>query len=84
MTNVDEVSTRFDAARDSFEIEDGQPTEAYITRLEETIGGILFSIRYDAENAKDNLIGLVLPDADYLLRFGQAFVRPTRPTIYDD
>ena len=41
MTTVDDVRALFDAARDTFEVEEGQPTESYITRLQETLGGIL-------------------------------------------
>ena len=46
MTSVEDIRTRFDAARETFEVEEGQPTEAYVTNLEETLGGILFSVRY--------------------------------------
>ena len=45
MTSVDDVRARFDAAREMFEVEEGQPTEAYVTKIQETIGGILFSVR---------------------------------------
>ena len=84
MTTVDDIRARFDAARDTFEIEEGQPNEAYVTKIEETIGGILFGIRYDAETARHNLIGLVMPEAEYAERFAGPFVRPARPKAYDD
>ena len=84
MTSVDDVRARFDAAREMFEVKEGQPTEAYVTKIEETIGGILFSVRYDAAEAKHNLIGLVIDDAEYVDRYGGSFVRPVRPKAYDE
>ena len=84
MTTPDNVRALFDAAREIFEVEDGQPTESYITRLQETMGGILFTVRYDTEKAKHNLIGLVIDDPDYVERYGKSFERPTRPAAYDE
>ena len=62
MTTVDDVRALFDAARDTFEVEEGQPTESYITKLQETLGGILYTVRYDAEKGDHNLIGIVIDD----------------------
>ena len=84
MTSVDDVRARFDAARETFEVKEGQPTEAYVTKIQETIGGILFAVRYDAADAKHNLIGLVIDDEEYKDRCGGSFVRPVRPKAYDD
>ena len=66
MTTPDDVRALFDAARDTFEVEEGQPTESYITKLQETLGGILYTVRYDAEKGEHNLIGIVIDDEDYL------------------
>ena len=84
MTTVEDIRARFNATRENFEIEDGQPTEPYVTKIEEAIGGILFGIRYDAEKAKHNLIGLVISDEEYTGRYTDSFVRPERPKAYDD
>ena len=58
--------------------------ESYITELQETLGGILYVVRYDAEKAEHNLIGLVIDDPDYVERYSKSFQRPKRPKAYDE
>ena len=84
MTSVEEIRARFDAARENFEIDDGQPSESYISKIVEELGGILFTIRYDSERGQDNLIGIVIPQSEYTTRYNRVFQRPTRPAVYDD
>ena len=84
MTSVEEIRARFDAAREHFDIDDGQPSESYISKIVEELGGILFTIRYDSEKGEDNLIGIVIPQAEYTIRYNRAFQRPARPAVYDD
>ena len=84
MTSVEEIRARFDAAREHFDIDDGQPSESYISKIVEELGGILFTIRYDSEKGEDNLIGIVIPQHEYTIRYNRAFQRPTRPAVYDD
>ena len=84
MTTPDDVRALFDAARDTFEVEEGQPTESYITRLQETMAGILYTVRYDAEKGEHNLIGIVIDDEEYKDRYNKSFQRPKRPAAYDD
>ena len=84
MTTPEDVRARFDAARETFEVEEGQPTESYITRLQETLNGILFTVRYDADKAEHNLIGIVIDDDDYKDRYGKPFQRLKRPKAYDE
>lgn len=84
MTSVDECRARFDAARATFEVQEGQPTETYITMIVETIGAVLYTIRYDVEKGKDNLIAIIIEDPEYVKKFGRSFRRPTRPAVYDD
>ena len=50
----------------------------------EAIGGVLFALRYHVEKDKDNLIGIIMEDANYVKKFGQSFRRPTRLGVYDD
>ena len=64
MTSVEEIRVRFDVVRKNFAIEEGQPTENYITKIVEDLGGILFTIRYDSEKGKDNLIGIIIPGSE--------------------
>ena len=52
MTTVEDIQSRFEAAREAFEIKPGQPTKNYITRIEETAGEILYAIRYDVEKGR--------------------------------
>ena len=84
MTSVGECRTRFDAAREAFEVEEGQPTENYITKVVEAICGFLCTLRYDVEKGRDNLVGIIVDDPTYVKRFGQSFRRPDRPSVYDD
>ena len=49
MTNVDECRAQFDAAREVFDVQEGQPTESYITMIVEAIGGVLYIFRCDVE-----------------------------------
>ena len=84
MTSVEEIRARFDAVREHFDIDDGQPSESYISKIVEELGGILFTIRYDSEKGEDNLIGIVIPTEEYVTQYNRAFERPTRPAVYDD
>ena len=84
MTSVDEYRARFNAAREVFEVQEGQPTENYVTMTVEVIGGFLFALRYDIEKGKENLTGIIVEDPEYVKKFGRSFRRPTRPGIYDD
>ena len=84
MTSVDECRARFDAAREVFEVHEGQPTENYVTMIVEAIGGVLFTLRCDVEKGKDNLIGIIVEDPGYVKKFGRSSRRPTSPGVYDD
>ena len=66
MTSVDECRARFGAACEVFEVQEGQPTENYVTMIVEAIGGVLFTLRYDVEKGKDNLIGMIVEDPEYV------------------
>ena len=48
-----------------------------------TIGGVVYSLRYDIEKGEDNLIGIIIEDPEYVKKFGRSFRRPTRPAVYD-
>ena len=64
MTSVDKCRARFDAAREAFGIQEGQPTptENYITMIVKTVGEVLFTLRYGVEKGKGNLIGPIIED----------------------
>ena len=63
-------------------IREGQPTKNYTTTIVEAIGGDLYTLRYDVEKGKDNLIGIIIEDPEYVDKFGHSFRRPTRPEVY--
>ena len=44
MTSVDECRARFDAAREVFEVQEGQTTKNYITMIVEVTGGVLSTL----------------------------------------
>ena len=71
MTSVDECRVRFDAVRDVFEVQEGQPTKNYVTMIAEAIGGVLFTLRYDVEKGEDILIGMIVEDPEYVKKFGR-------------
>ena len=83
MTSVDECRARFDAAREVFEVQEGQSTKNYITMIMEAIGGVLYTLCYDVEKGKDNLIGVIIKDPEYVDKFGHSFRKPARPGLYD-
>ena len=49
----------------------------------EAIDGVLFTLRYDVEKGKDNLIGIIIEDPEYMDKFGRPFGRPTYPGVND-
>ena len=83
MTSVYKCRARFDAAREIFEVQEGQPTKNYVTTIVEAVGGVLYTLCYDVEKGKDNLIGIIRNDPEYVEKFGHSFRRPTGPGVYD-
>ena len=55
----EELSTLFKAAREDFEIKNGQLTDAYLVKIRDVITSILLLSPYDVENGNHNLVGLV-------------------------
>ena len=80
---MSECRARFDAVREVFEVQEGQPTKNYITMIVEVIDGVLYPLRYDTEEGKGNLLGIILPDPKYKAKFGHSFRVPTRPGVSD-
>ena len=63
--------------------QEGHPTKNYITMIVEAVGGVLYTLRYYVEKGKDNLIGIIIDDPEYVKKFGHSFRRPTCPGVYD-
>ena len=79
----EEISALFTEAIEQFEPISGQPLGADLTQLQEVLAKILLGIPYDEENGTHNLVGLIMPTAKNTTKYGSAFVRPTKPAIYD-
>ena len=60
-----------------------QTPDANLHRIVEDIAKLLYTIQFDKEGGKHNLIGLIMDKADYTKKFGALFPRPKRPAIYD-
>ena len=60
-----ELSTLFEAAREDFEVENGQPNDAYLVKIRAVITSILLLVPYDEENGNQNLVGLVWLTSKY-------------------
>ena len=52
----EEVSTLFEVAQENFEVENGQPTDAYQVKIKEVITFIILLTPYDEENRNQNLV----------------------------
>ena len=55
----EELSTLFESAREDFEVENGQPTSAYLVKIRAVITSILLLAPYYEEHGNHNLVGLV-------------------------
>ena len=83
MAISDDLHTLFEERSKTFEIVDGQPTDADLHRILEELANLLYPIQFDKEGGKHNLIGLIMDKADYTNRFVAPFPHPNRLAIYD-
>ena len=83
--SLEELSTLFEAARENFEVENGQPTDAYLVKIRAFITSILLLAPYDEENRNHNLVGLIWSTSKYMATHqgNLAFHSSTRPAIYE-
>ena len=81
----EELSTLLEAAREDFEVKNGQPTNAYLVKIRAVITFILLMAPYDEDNGNHNLVGLVWLTSKYKATHqgNLAFHSPTRPVIYE-
>ena len=81
----EELSILFKAAREDFEVENGQPTDAYLVKIKAVITSILLLAPYNEQHGNHNIVSLVCSTRKYkVTRQGNlAFHSPTRPAIYD-
>ena len=83
--SLEELSTLFEAAREDFEVENGQPTNAYLVKIRAFIPSILLLALYNEENDNHNIVGLVWSTSKYKATHqgNLGFHNPTRPAIYN-
>ena len=83
--SLEELSTLFEAAREEFEVKNGQPTNTDLVKIRAVITSILLLTPYDEENRNHNLVGFVWLTSKYKATHqGKLdFHSPTRPAIYD-
>ena len=81
----EKLSTLFETARGDFEVQKGQPTDAYLVNIRAIITSILLLAPYNEENGNHDLVGLVWSTSKYKATHqGKLYFHsPTRPAIYD-
>ena len=81
----EELSTLLEASREDFEVENVQPTDAYLVKIRSVITSNPPLAPYYEENGNQNLVGLVWSTSKYKATHqGNLAVNiPTRPAIYD-
>ena len=55
----EELSTLFEASQEEFEVENGQPTDAYLVKIRSVHTSILLLALYDEEHGNHNLVGVM-------------------------
>ena len=81
---TEELSTIFEAARETFKVENGQLTEAHLVKIRAIITSILLLAPYEKEKGDYNIVGLVWSTSKYMdTQMGISFSIHTRPAIYD-
>ena len=78
------IVSKFTHSLKNFDPIVGQPSNSDLTRLQETVSPLPIQILYDETGAVHNLIGLILPEAAYVSRYGEAFPKPKRVRAYDN
>ena len=78
-----EIVADFAHSLEQFEPIAGQLSNSDLTRIREVVAPLLFQIPYDKMGAVHNLIGLTRPEAEYIARYGPAFLEPARVGAYD-
>ena len=82
MVIANDLHTMFKARREAFEVVDIQPTNADLHHIVEDLAKLLYTIPFDKERGKHNLIGLIMYKADYSARFGALLPGLAYPEIY--
>ena len=78
-----EIVVKFAHSLDQFETIAREPSDSDLTRIWEVVAPLLLQTPYDETGAVHNLIGLIHPEAEYIMRYGTAFTEPARVRAYD-
>ena len=79
----EDIVAKFTHSPNKFDPIAGQPSESELTRIREVVAPLLLQIPYDKMGVVHNLIGLILPEAAYIARYGAAFPEPARVKAYN-
>ena len=82
----EELSMLFEAAREAFEDENGQSTDAYLVKIRAALTSIFLLLAlHDEVHGYHNLVGLMWSTRKYKSTHqgNLAFHSPTRPAVYD-
>ena len=66
-----------------FEPISGQPSNSDLTTIREVVAPLLVQVPYDETGAVHNLVGLIRPEAAYIMCYGASFPEPKRVGSYD-
>ena len=79
----EEIVAKFAHSLENFKPIVIQLSDSDFTRIREAISPLLLHIQYNKTGAVNNLISLILPEAAYVARYGEAFPEPIRVGAYD-
>ena len=78
----DDITTLFAAADEAFPAIIGQQEDHQLHALVKLLTPLLLKIPYDSEKGTHNLVGFIQKEADYVDKYKEKFVRPTRLAAY--
>ena len=78
-----EISEKFAHTLDQFDPISWQPPDSDLTRIREAVAPLLLQIPYDETSTAHNIIGLIQPEAVYVVRYGSTFPKTARVGAYN-
>ena len=80
---LDEIQLLFATAIETYAPVEGQPSDPDLSTLLETLTALLLPITYDGKKVIHNLVGLIMNEYAYKMRYGVNFPTPAWPAIYN-
>ena len=81
MTKAAYITAEFKDLRKVFEWIENQPADHDMNCMFEELSKILYPICFDVKKGKNNIIGLIMDNADYVFKYSESFPRSTCPII---